>query len=563
MYIQEMLAEVSLHLPAVLVVGLAIFFGTVGGRVFQKLRIPQVVGYIVIGLIIGQSFFKIIDHETVERMRSFNLFALGIIGFLIGGELKLEVFRKYGKQFLVILLSEALVTFAVVTVLSLLVCRALVGFGLLEQSWSVTLALSLMLGAISSATAPAATVDVIWEYKTSGMLTRTILAIVALDDGLALLLFGFVGSIAGVLTGQTDGGFLATLAEPLYEIFGAVVVGFATGVVLILVLRFIEEEDKVLTFTLASVMLIIGLSVALKVDAILAAMVLGATIANMLPRRSKATFSLIEKFAPPIFVLFFVLVGARLQVHSMPVWVIVLAATYVVGRCTGKITGAWFGAKVGKAVPAVRKYLGFCLFSQAGVAVGLSILASQRFPGELGNAIILIVTATTFLVQIAGPPFVKYGLRKAGEMGRNITEDDLMKTYKVQNVMDVECDVIPQDTRIKELLYAFSVSDHLFYPVVDAKKRLMGIITIDGIKKTFAHQQTADWLLAHDVMEPVRDKAQPDTPLTEAVHLMHRYQLDNLPVVDADNGELQGVLSSRSVKRKLGAEVLRRRESAE
>ena len=554
------LAQGSIHLPAVLIVGLAIFFGTVGARVFQKLRIPQVVGYIVIGLIIGQSFFKIIDHETIERMSSFNLFALGIIGFMIGGELKLDVFRKYGKQFFIILLSEGLVTFATVTILATFVCRGLVGVGLLEQSWSATLALSLMLGAISSATAPAATVDVIWEYKTRGMLTRSILALVALDDGLALLLFGFVGSVAGALVGQTEAGFFATLMTPFYEILGAVLVGFGTGLVLIAVLRFIEEEDKVLTFTLASVMLIIGLSVALKVDSILAAMVLGATIANMLPRRSQATFSLIEKFAPPIFVLFFVLVGARLEIRAMPVWVMVLAGTYVVGRCLGKVSGAWFGAKLSGADDKVRKYLGVCLFSQAGVAVGLSILASHRFEGELGNAIIMIVTATTFLVQIVGPSFVKFGLHKAGEVGRNITEDDLMKSYNVVQVMDAECCTIPESTRIKELLYAFSVSDTLFYPVVADDKKLVGIITIDGIKKTFAHQRTAAWLLAHDVMEPVMDKVNPDTHLVDAMAVMDRYHLDNLAVVES-SGKLSGVLCRRSVRRKLGAEVLRRRES--
>jgi len=195
---------------------------------------------------------------------------------------------------------------------------------LLTGNLAGSLALGLVLGAISSATAPAATVDVLWEYKTRGILTRTILAIVALDDGLALLLYGFATSFAGALLGGEHSSWLASLAVPLWEIFGAIALGAAIGLILVQIFKYIDETDKLLTFTVASVALTIGLSVVFGVESILAAMVLGATLVNLRPRRSRDAFELIEAFSPPIYVLFFVLVGARLNLTSLPLGLVAL-----------------------------------------------------------------------------------------------------------------------------------------------------------------------------------------------------------------------------------------------
>ncbi len=168
-----------------LLVGLAIFGGTVGGRIFKRLRIPQVVGYIVIGIVVGDNVLGLISRDTVTGLEQLNFLALGIIGFMIGGELRWEVFKKHGRQLMIILIAEGLGAFVVAGALTFGVTYWATG--------NVALAgmLGLLLGAISSATAPAATVAVLWEYKTRGALTTAILAIVALDDGLSLILFGF------------------------------------------------------------------------------------------------------------------------------------------------------------------------------------------------------------------------------------------------------------------------------------------------------------------------------------------------------------------------------------
>ena len=551
-------ADVSVHLNLLLLLGIAIFSGTVGARLFQKLHIPQVVGYIVIGLILGGSVLKLIDIDLVMSLSPLNMFALGIIGFTIGGELKFDLFKRYGKQFVIILIAEGVSTFLVV--------GALTGLGayLFTHDLNQSLALGVMLGAISSATAPAATVDVLWEYKTRGILTRTILAIVALDDGLALLLYGFAASLAAVFLGSGHSNWAVNLLMPFWEILGAVVLGVGIGAILAFIARRVQESQKVLAFALASILLGVGLSAVLHVEAILTAMTIGTATVNLLPRRSKEIFEIVAKFAPPIYVLFFVLVGARLQITSVPTWIIVLAVIYVFGRSLGKMSGSWFGAYISKSPETVRKYLGICLFSQAGVAVGLSILASERFGGSIGQTIILIITSTTFLVQIIGPPLVKLGVKKAREVGMNITEEDLVKSYRVSDVMDAEPAVIRENTPIHEIISVFGRTSGFYYPVLDRNDNVTGAITVDSIRNTFANQELNDWLVALDIAEPVVAKVTPQTPLSEALETAGRLDTEHLAVVSSnDEDKFVGVLNCRAVRRQLSAEVLSRQQLAD
>jgi Kef-type K+ transport system membrane component KefB/predicted transcriptional regulator len=546
------------HLNLMLLLGIAVFGGTIGGKVFQRLRIPQVVGYIVIGLLLGGSVLNVIGPRVAETLSPLNIFALGLIGFMIGGELQYDIFRQYGRQFIIILLAEGLTAFVVVGVAASLTAY------LFTRQINSALALGLLLGAISSATAPAATVDVLWEYKTRGILTRTILALVALDDGLALLLYGFATSFAGTLLGEGHGNWLLNLAVPLWEIFGAVALGVAAGLALVLIFRHVRETDKLLTFAIASVALTIGLAMVLHVESILAAMVLGATLVNLRPRRSREAFELVERFSPPIYVLFFVLVGARLRVSGVPAWIIALAVVYVVGRSAGKIAGSWLGALVAKAPVAVRRYLGICLFSQAGVAVGLSLLASQRFGNGMGEAIVLIVTLTTFLVQIIGPVLVKTGVTKAGEVGMNITEEDLIQTRSVSDVMDPNPTVIPAGMKLEEVIQVVSDTDSFYYPVVAGDNKLIGAVTLHGFRNTFATQELNSWLVALDIMEPIIATVSPQRPLAEAFSLAHRRNVQYVPVVASEEAPaLVGLLDCAAVRRSLSAEVLSRQEKAD
>jgi len=501
------------HLNLALLFGLVILFGAFGARLFQKFHIPQVVGCIVIGILLGD-VFRLITQETIESLKPFTMLALGIIGFMIGAELRADVFKKYGKQFFFILFSQGLGAFLLVAVGTSFIAWLILG------NVFVSIAMGLVLGAIASATAPAATVNVLWEYKTRGPLTATILAIVALDDALALLLYRGAATGAKALMGTGHNSVVTAVGVLLGEIVGAIILGFLAGVLLYFLLKFVRAEDKILEFALALLLLVVGVSMIPEIDPILPAMVLGITIANLMPRQSQGMFKLVEKFSPPIYISFFVLAGAHMQFGKLGLWMVIMIVVYTLLRAAGKMAGSWFGARHSAAPAVVRKYLGICLLPQAGVAIGLAILASRQFESELGHMVIMVVMTSVFLMEILGPMMVKVGVKKAGEVGMNVTEEDLIKTYKVVDVMDAEPISITQDLPLQQILEIFSTTDSVYYPVVDSQSKLTGIITIPDIKEMFANRDVAGWLLACDVAEPVRDKTTPQKPLEEAIEYM-------------------------------------------
>ncbi len=307
-----------------------------------------------------------------------------------------------------------------------------------------------------------------------------------------------------------------------------------------------------------------GISIVPGIDPILPAMTFGITVANMAPRQSKSIFELIRKFSPPIYTIFFVLAGAHMQFGQIAPWMFVMIIVYTIFRAGGKVVGSWLGAKVSHAPSVVRKYLGMCLLPQAGVAIGLAILAGQQFGPKLGHAIIMIVMTATFLMEVIGPMLVKVGVKKAGEVGMNVTEEDLIKDSCVSDVMDAEPTTIAQDLPLHQILEVFSASDSIYYPVIDSQSKIIGIITVAGIKQTFATQDVAGWLLACDVAEPVLDKTTSETALEKVISHMKRYGLENMPVVTEEDGDkLVGVLDLRKAFHKISAEVLRRRQVAD
>lgn len=560
-----LLAEASIQQGNILLlVGLAIFGGTIGARIFKRLKFPQVVGYIVIGAIAGESVLGIVKRQTVSDLGELSFLALGFIGFMIGGELRREIFKKFGRQIMTILLAEGIGAFIVAGGLAFGVSYWVTG------SMNVAGILGLVLGAIASATAPAATVAVLWEYKTRGALTTAILAIVALDDGLSLILYGFASSLAGIIGGNGESWLKVLMFGPLREIGGAILFGVIAGWMLAFVIKRRRDQAMILAITVGLILLVVGLAQTAKFDVILSAMIFGLTVANLAPRRSRDTFELIKGFAPPIYVLFFVMVGAHLSLESMKSWtVLALAGAYILGRSGGKMAGAWLGATFSRAAQSVRNYLGMCLFSQGGVAVGLAIIATHRFSKEVdgivpGEIIVSVVIATTFVVEILGPPMVKLGVKKAGEVGLDVTEKDLIESYTVADVMEKHPPVLQENSPAGHILKVFSDYESLCYPVVDAQGKLTGVITIGEVKEAFTTQAFQEWVLAFDLMEPVLDKTTAQTPLHEALDRMREFKLDYLPVVAGkDDDQLLGLVEQRSVNRALAEEIVRRQNVAE
>ena len=413
-----MLDTLGIHYEpsALAVIGLIITVAFLGSKVFQRLGIPQVVGFIVMGVLLGSSFLNIVPLELTEELLFISQIALGLIGFDMGSHLRLGELRRLGRSLVFILLFEAIGTFAIVTA----------GVYAITRSWHT----ALMFGALSSATAPAATVDVLAEYDAKGPLTTSLLAVVGMDDALALILYSVAAALsASLLAGSGPPSFLNVIKLPLVELGGSVVLGSGMGLLLDLIMRRMGRQHDAMAVSIGFVFLCVGLSQALGFSLLLTTMILGMVIVNRSPEHGRHIRFTIEQAGPVIYVLFFALVGARFQIALLPAMGL-LGIAYVVLRSTGKFVGAWVGGTLGGAEPVVRNNLGFGLLSQAGVAIGLALASASRFSayGEegkaLGNLIINVITATTFVVQIIGPICVKLAISRAGEIGRATLEHD-------------------------------------------------------------------------------------------------------------------------------------------
>jgi len=406
----------SLELDILSLIGLIIICAYLTSKGVQRIGIPQVVGFIVVGVLLGSSFLNIVPLPLVRELAFISEIALALIGFDMGSHLQFKDLRRLGGSILAILLCEGVGAFALVTY----------GVYLLTRSLPV----ALVFGALASATAPAATVDVLHEYRSQGPLTTTLLAVVGLDDALSLLLFSIAATIAEAqLSGAAGLSLAPVLLLTFQEIGGALLLGFLVGMPFQELLNRVEHEHAVYGFVVGVVIFVAGLANSLGVSLILASMTMGVVVANVRGQNSLYVRRVVERVGPVIYMLFFALVGARLQISLLPAMGMI-GVTYLVMRTSGKVGGAWLGSTLGRAEPQVRNYLGFGLLSQAGVAIGLALCVAQRFDAcgaagaMLGTTVINVITATTFVVQIVGPIMLKYAITQADELGRAVPVEE-------------------------------------------------------------------------------------------------------------------------------------------
>jgi len=544
----------SFQFGTLLLIGIGVFGGIIGAALFQKLRIPQVIGYIAIGVLVGKTGLKIIDQEVIDSFRMFNFFALGIIGFLVGGELLWSTLRKYGKQFSGILLGEGLLSFFLVTLFT----GGVIYF--ITRNIRQSLAVGVVFGALASATDPAATMDVLWEYRAAGILTTTIIAIVALDDAFAMTLYGIGSGVSRALMGGEVSAWQLIRGIGA-ELFGAVALGIAGGFIMIVILRFNRKRERIIAYSVGLLLLIIGAAQAFGMDIIFAAMALGITVRNIAKERSSELFELIKRFSTPIYVLFFVLVGARLQLADMPWWMWLLVGCYCAARNGGKIIGALIGGKAAKAHPNVQRYTGLGLSAQGGVAIGLAIMASRHLDQSfvmgmsLGEIVIFTVTTTTFIFQITGPPLIQLAAKLSGERGKNITPEDIIEKWKVSDVLKGPAAVFNEGDTLRSVVETFSAGENHIYPVVDTGGRFLGTIAFEDIKEVLTDQEIWEWLLAGDIVKETNHTVRDDTPLQDALDTMKQLRREQLPVVDGD-GKPMGALDNRQVNLAVEQEII-------
>ena len=390
-------------------VGLLIVVGLVFGKFAKMLKLPNVTGYLVGGLLLGPSFLNLIDEETIMSLRVVSDVALGFIAFTIGYEFKLDYLKKVGKTPVVIAICEAVLA-VVMVFLGLLAFKYI-----FKQEYS--LAFIFVLSAIAAATAPAATIMVIRQYKARGKVTETLMSVVALDDLVAIMLFGSNVSIAKSLT-QTSGdsNIFLSLLSPVIEIAGSFGVGAVFGLILAFATKWFTGRGNRISVVIAAILIVTGITTYFNLSNLLAIMVLGAVYCNLSPV-SEDVNGLLYFITPPVYVLFFVLSGVELKL-SVLASVGFIGAIYVIFRVIGKVFGASLGATIIKADSGVKKYLGWALVPQAGVAIGLSLLSETVVP-EFSKEIRAIILAATLIYELVGPVITKISLQKAGDIKQN------------------------------------------------------------------------------------------------------------------------------------------------
>ena len=384
-----------------LCLAIAMAAGLAMSRVIRYVHLPNVTAYLIAGVLLGP-VFGVLDVSTTSSLSIISDVALGFIAYSIGAEFKLSYLKNIGVKPIVITCFESV--FA-----SLVVFLAL-------NAISQPLPVSLTLAAIAAATAPAATLMVIRQYKAKGPVCSMLLPVVAMDDATGLILYAVLSNLAISLDREgTQLSAVSLLLMPLLQIIFSLLLGVAIGFVLSLVLRFFHSRGNKLALTLCAVFLGVGLSATnvLNLSSLLVCMMIGATMVNLC-HDSTAMLEQCDRFTPPLFMLFFVLSGAGLN-FSVLTTVGLVGVIYVIARVAGKVLGATLGAVVEKCDRNIVRYLGLTLIPQAGVAIGMARLAVQDLP-EYGAIINAVVLAGTLVYELTGPVITKTALLKAGEI---------------------------------------------------------------------------------------------------------------------------------------------------
>ena len=401
-------------METLLSIAIALCAGLLVSRFVKPLKLPAVTGYLIAGILIGPYCLGKLGVQglgfptttDVKALSLFNDVALGFIAFAIGNEFRLSQLRQTGKQATVIGIFQALTA-------TLMVDLVLIGLHFFVLGDSMSIADAIVLGAIATATAPAATLMVVRQYKANGPVTRMLLPVVAMDDALGLMLYAIMMAIARTLDSGAALSVMTLLVKPLIEIVGSLAMGVVIGTVMVFCLRFFHSRGNKLTMTILIVFLAVGVSTMLDLSSLLVCMMVGATMINV-SNDSPALLEQCDRFTPPLFLLFFVLSGASLDLSVLPT-VGVVGIAYVLSRAIGKSLGATIGAAIEKCDKNIIRYLGMTLIPQAGVAIGMARMCLTDLPAY-GPTINAVVLAGTLIYELTGPVITKIALTKAGEI---------------------------------------------------------------------------------------------------------------------------------------------------
>lgn len=382
-----------------LYLGLLVILGFAAAKLCKRVGLPSVTGYMLVGLALGPSVFKVVGPDTLNALKPLSAFCLALIFFLLGEEFKLDELRKLGPRFLMMTVIQSVVTFAVVTGVLLL--------------FKAPLPIALLLGAIAGTTDPAATISVIRELKGKGELVKTLMAIVALNGFVEMCIFSALMPIIEVThKGAASVSWLMALRDPMIEFGGSVALGIALGVALKLWARTDYGKLHLKLPTLGLILIGTGASEALHLSILLVMLSFGATVINTVCAKVEI-FDLAKGMEGPLLLFFFTLSGANLHLNEFAAvgW---LGVAYIVARFLGKTLGGSLGAKVAGAGPVCQRYLGFGLIPQASMAIGLAYVVQAKFP-DLAGPILPITLGAIVVFEAVGPWLTRHAIIRANE----------------------------------------------------------------------------------------------------------------------------------------------------
>lgn len=416
--------QISETATLLLMLGFAMFLGLMLTRALRNFGIPAVTAYLIAGLLIGPSLFGRlgIGFRTFEDVEQFGILsdvALGFIAFSIGNEFRLAELKKTGRQATVVAVVQALMA-------TVLVDASLIAiYYLFDLGDNIGISTCICLGAIATATAPAATLMVVNQYKAKGPLTSILLPIVALDDAVGLIVFAVSFGIAKAIFSGAAISVITVLVNPMLEVIGSLLLGFIMGVIFAMLERWFHSNTRRMGISITFVLLTVALSmvrmeipgteIELGFSSLLVCMMLGTVFCNICDF-SADIMDRVDKWTAPLFVVFFVLSGAELDLSVFSnLTVVAIGVIYIIARSAGKYIGASISSRAMKCDPQVCKYLGITLLPQAGVALGMSLTVAQELGSE-GAIIRNIVLFAVLIYELLGPTLTKIALTKAGEI---------------------------------------------------------------------------------------------------------------------------------------------------
>ncbi|MDB2405402.1 cation:proton antiporter [Arcobacteraceae bacterium] len=396
-------------------IGFILVLGYISKIISNKYNLPQIAIYLLVGVILSPSFSFILPQSFIAHTEWIIDFSLVIIAFIIGGSIKLKKMFTMQKSILYITFFQAQLAFLITTAGLYFILPLLVSNNSSYNDFIFYFTIALFLGALASTTAPTTTLGVINEYKSAGLVTTMLIAVVAIDDLLAIINYSISLSLYATLVETVASNYLFKIFELLYIVFFSLAIGYYFAIFAIYIINKVQDKSN-LSIAIGNIMLVYTIAHFFHFEALLSVMIFGLTLSNKSDYFEKIFKNLELNYLDIIFMLFFIVTGASIDLNMLfSMWDI--AIVYVVLRGVGKYWGAYLGAKISHSKKRVTENIGFALIPQAGVALGLAMLLYKEFPNnEMTQIVLNTILATTIIHEIVGPFLTKFALKRSGDI---------------------------------------------------------------------------------------------------------------------------------------------------